>query len=138
MSDDVRYINPPNAGPPQGLYTHVGLARPGDFAFIAGQLAVDKDGNIIGKNDFEAQFHAVFGSLGTVLNDLGASYDCVTKFTTYLVHSQDIEKFMGLRAALFPKLFTGDLYAPNTLLVVDRLVREEFLIEVEATARIPG
>lgn len=140
MADDdaVRYLNPPNAGPPQGLYTHVGLAKAGDFAFIAGQLAVDRDGIIIGEGDFDAQFDAVFGALGTILSDLGADFNAVTKFTTYLVRATDIDRFMTLRAALFPKLFKSDLYAPNTLLVVDRLVNPAFLIEVEATARLTG
>jgi enamine deaminase RidA (YjgF/YER057c/UK114 family) len=68
------------------------------------------------------------------LKGLGASFDDVVKFTTYLVHSQDIEKFMMARASLFPRLFQNASYPPNTLLVVDRLVKEEFLIEVEAVA----
>jgi enamine deaminase RidA (YjgF/YER057c/UK114 family) len=59
----------------------------------------------------------------------------VAKFTTYLVHSQDIERFMQVRAELFPKFFSGPLYPPNTLLIVDRLVKAEFLVEIEAVAR---
>jgi len=78
----------------------------------------------------------VFENLGAVLKGLGASFDDVVKFTTYLVESQDIEKFMRARAALFPTLFANDSYPPNTLLVVDSLVKEHFLIEVEAVARI--
>jgi enamine deaminase RidA (YjgF/YER057c/UK114 family) len=58
----------------------------------------------------------------------------VIKFTTYLVHSQDIESFMKIRAETFPKLFGGSQFPPNTLLIVDRLVKEEFLIEIEAIA----
>jgi enamine deaminase RidA (YjgF/YER057c/UK114 family) len=54
------------------------------------------------------------------------------------VHSQGIERFMKVRAALFPTLFSGTLFPPNTLLVVDRLVKEEFLVEVEAVARGRG
>ena len=51
----------------------------------------------------------------------------------YFVHSQDIEKFMKLRAELFPKLFRGK-FPPNTICVIDRLVKEDFLLEVEAVA----
>jgi hypothetical protein len=43
--------------------------------------------------------------------------------TTIFVHSQDIEAFMPLRAALFPTIFHGDTFPPNTILVVDRLVK---------------
>ena len=94
------------------------------------------DGGAVGKQDFEAQFRQVFTNLGDVLKGLGSDFNSVLKFTTYLVHSQDIEKFMVLRRELFPKLFAGSAYPPNTLLVIDRLVKEDFLIEVEATALI--
>ena len=133
----VRYIDPPGAPPAQGLYSHAARVPAGDLYFIAGQLAVDNDGRIVGKDDFEAQFHKVFENLGTVLAGLGASFDEVAKFTTYFVHSQDIEKFMKLRAELFPKIFRGGKFPPNTICVIDRLVKEDFLLEVEAVARAP-
>src|SRR4051794_40780332 len=131
----VEYINPEGAGPPQGLYAHVGKVTSGSLLFVAGQLAVGANGEIVGKHDFDRQFAQVFDNLGTVLKGMGVGYDDVIKFTTYLVHSQDIERFMKERAALFPKIFKGPLYPPNTLLMIDRLVKEEFLIEVEAIVR---
>ena len=73
-----------------------------------------------------------------MLQGLGTSWSDVAKFTTYMVHSQDLEQFMALRAALFPKLFGGDVFPPNTLLMVDRLVKEEFLFEVEAVVAAPA
>jgi len=131
----VRYIDPPGAPPAQGLYSHAAKVPAGDLYFIAGQLAVDNDGKVVGRNDFEAQFRKVFENLGTVLAGLGVSFDEVAKFTTYFVHSQDIEKFMKLRAELFPKIFSGGKFPPNTICVIDRLVKEDFLLEVEAVAR---
>ena len=131
----VEYLNPEGACPAQGLYSHVGKVASGPLLFIAGQVAVDARGAVVGKHDFEAQCAQVFDNLGAVLEGLGASFDDVIKFTTYLVHSQDIDKFMKARAGLFPRLFQSASYPPNTLLVVDRLVKEEFLIEVEAVAR---
>jgi enamine deaminase RidA (YjgF/YER057c/UK114 family) len=131
----VEYLNPVGACPPQGLYSHVGKVDGGSLLFVAGQLAVDAHGGVVGKHDFEAQFAQVFDNLGAVLKGLGADFTDVIKFTTFLVHAQDIEKFMKARAELFPKLFSNASYPPNTLLVVDRLVKEEFLIEVEAVAR---
>lgn len=135
MARPVQYLNPETSGPPQGLYSHVARVEAGALYFIAGQLAVGSDGSVVGKGDFEWQCHQVFENLGTVLKGLELGYDDVVKFTTYLVHSQDIERFMRVRAGLFPKLFAGPLYPPNTLLIVDRLVKEEFLIEIEAVAR---
>lgn len=136
MTTKVRYENPPGCAPAQGLYSHVGLIQGGTLAFIAGQLAVGADGTVVGKGDFRAQFRQVFSNLGDVLRGLGGDYSSVVKFSTYLVHSQDIDIFMQERRALFPSLFGSEPYPPNTLLVIDRLVKEDFLIEVEAVAAI--
>jgi len=135
MTGGVAYQNPPGAAPPQGLYSNVARAEAGTLFFIAGQLAVDGNGGVVGKGDFARQFQQVFANLGAVLRGLGLGFDDIAKFTTYLVHAQDIETFMSERAALFPRLFATPRYPPNTLLIVDRLVKEEFLIEVEAVAR---
>ena len=135
MRKSVEYINPEGACPAQGLYSHVTRVPAGTLLFMAGQLAVDRDGNIAGKGDFDRQFHQIFENMAAVLEGVGAGFDDIAKFTTYLVHSQDIEKFMRLRAALFPKIFKGPLYPPNTLLIIDRLVKEEFLLEIEAVVR---
>jgi enamine deaminase RidA (YjgF/YER057c/UK114 family) len=132
----VWYDNPPGAGPAQGLYSHVGMVQGGTLAFIAGQLAVGSDGSVVGKGDFDAQFRQVFANLGDVLRGLGVDFRHVIKFTTYLVHSQHIDNFMAQRKALFPSLFGEQPYPPNTLVVIDRLVKEEFLIEVEAVAAV--
>jgi enamine deaminase RidA (YjgF/YER057c/UK114 family) len=132
----VWYENPPGACPAQGLYSHVGLVQGGTLAFIAGQLAVANDGSVAGIGDFRSQFQQVFSNLGDVLRGMGADYRRVIKFTTYLVHSQDIPLFMSERQTLFPTLFGAMPYPPNTLLIVDRLVKEEFLIEVEAVAAV--
>jgi len=137
MRKTVKYLNPQRACPAQGLYSHVGAFSGGPMMFIAGQLAVAADGGIVGRNDFGVQFAQVFGNLGDVLQGIGANWNDVIKFTTYMVHSQDIDSFMDLRADLFPKLFDGPLFPPNTLLVVDRLVKEEFLVEVEAVVAGP-
>lgn len=57
-------------------------------------------------------------------------------FTTYLVHSQDIPKFMQFRLREFPKMFPDGVYPPNTLLVIDRLVGEQYLLEVQTVAAL--
>jgi enamine deaminase RidA (YjgF/YER057c/UK114 family) len=132
----VWYENPPGTAPAQGNYSHAGLTNGGTLAFIAGQLSVGTDGSVVGKGDFAAQFEQVFRNLHDVLKGLGTDYNSVLKFTTYLVHSQDLQRFMVLRRELFPKLFKSTNYPPNTLLVIDRLVKEDFLIEVEAVAAV--
>jgi enamine deaminase RidA (YjgF/YER057c/UK114 family) len=132
--DSIRYVDPPKAGPAQGLYSHATIVPPATMAHIAGQLSIDRDGNVVGKGDVERQIRQVFANLKDVLAGLGLEYNHVVKFTTYLVHSQDIDIFMRVRAELFPQLFGGTRFPPNTLLIIDRLVKEDFLVEVEAVA----
>jgi enamine deaminase RidA (YjgF/YER057c/UK114 family) len=135
MPATVQYIDPPGTAPAQGNYTHATRVKSGDLYFIAGQLSVSNDGNIVGKGSFEAQFNQVFANLKAVLDGLGLTFDHIVKFSTFFVHSQDIEAFMRLRKQNFQTFFKTDKYPPNTILVVDRLVKEEFLLEVEAVAR---
>ena len=132
----VSYINPPSAPPVQGMYSHVARMQPGEIAFIAGQVAIDAKGNPVGVGDLAAQVPQVFENLGKILTDLGADFEQVVQFTTYLTKADSIPAWFEARAKLFPKLFPGGKYPPNTLLVIDRLVRPEFLLEVEAIARV--
>ena len=75
----------------------------GTLYFVAGQLSVDRNGKIAGKHDFARQFRQVFENLEAVLKEIGTDFKDVVKFTTYLVHSQDIEKFMEQRERVFPE-----------------------------------
>ena len=135
MSDmTVKYSNPSALAKPLGAYSHIARARVSDMVFIAGQLAVNDAGETVGKGDFAAQMRQVFENLKRALESEGLNFANVTKFTTYLVHSQDIEAFMAVRKELFVRIYPDGQYPPNTLLMVDRLVGEQFLIEVEAIA----
>jgi enamine deaminase RidA (YjgF/YER057c/UK114 family) len=98
---------------------------------------VAPDGSVAGVGDFDAQFDCVFGNMRDVLAGLGLDFRSVIKFTTYLTDSGNIPDFMRLRAASFPEWFSGEIFPPNTLLIVDRLVKEEFLLEVEAVVGAP-
>ena len=134
----VTYVNPPSAPPVQGMYSHVARMAPGELAFIAGQEAIDAKGNPLGVGDFAAQVAPVFENLGLILKDLGTDFESIVQFTTFMTSADYIPVWMKERSALFPKLFAGGKYPPNTLLVIDRLVKPEFLLEVEAIARLPG
>jgi enamine deaminase RidA (YjgF/YER057c/UK114 family) len=130
----VKYNNPSGLAKPLGAYSHIARARASELLFIAGQLAVNEAGELVGKGDFAAQMSQIFDNLGRALETEGLGFANVTKFTTYLVHSQDIEAFMTVRKELFTRIYPGGQYPPNTLLMVDRLVGEQFLIEIEAIA----
>ena len=130
----IQMLNPETLGKPLGPYSQIARVRTSEFLFIAGQVGVDRDGKVAG--DFEAQCSQVFANPGAALASQGASFGNIVELTTYLVHSQDIPKLMQYRWREFPRLFAGSAYPPNTLLIIDRLVQEEFLIEVRAVAAI--
>lgn len=115
-------------GRPLGQYSHVTRVKAGEFLFIAGMLAPGES--------FDAQCGGVFAQIAEALKFAGAGWQNVVQFTTYLVHSQDIPKFMQWRLREFPQMFPDGRYPPNTLLVIDRLVQEQFLVEVQTVAAL--
>jgi len=136
MAAEINIYSPDTLGKPLGQYSQITRVRASEYLFIAGQLAADREGNIIGVDDFDAQCTQVFRNIETALASAGAGWKNVVQFTTYLVHSQDIPKFMAFRKREFPKMFPDGKYPPNTLLMVDRLVQEPFLVEVQPIAAI--
>jgi len=133
---DIKIYNPEGLAKPLGQYSHVTRVKASEYIFIAGQVAADKDGKLVGPDDFDAQCVQTFANIETALKSAGAGWGNVVQFCTLLVHSQDIPKFMKYRLREFPKMFANGVYPPNTLLMIDRLVKEEFLIEVQATAAL--
>src|ERR1700730_12582791 len=106
----VKYINPSGLPKPLGAYSHIAKAKASELLFIAGQLAVNEAGELVGKGDFAAQMRQVFDNLRRALRSEGLGFSNVTKFTTYLVHSQDIEGFMTVRKELLSKLYPSGQY----------------------------
>jgi len=133
---DIKILNPDALGKPLGQYSHMTRVKASEYLFIAGQVAVDRDGKLVGGDDFDAQCVQTFANIETALKSAGAGFANVVQFTTYLVHSQDIPKFMKYRLREFPRMFANGAYPPNTLLMIDRLVQEHFLIEVQAVAAL--
>jgi len=133
---DIKILNPDALGKPLGQYSHMTRVKASEFLFIAGQLGADRNGAIVGADDFDAQCVQTFANIEAALKSAGAGWGNVVQFTTYLVHSQDIPKFMKYRLREFPKLFANGAYPPNTLLMIDRLVLEAALIEVQAVAAL--
>ena len=125
---EIRIYNVEALGKPLGQYSHVTRVRANEHLYIAGMLAAGEG--------FEAQCSGVFAQIETALRSAGAGWGNVVQFTTYLVHSQDIAKFMQWRLREFPRMFPDGRYPPNTLLIIDRLVQEQFLVEVQTIAAL--
>ena len=131
---EIRIVNPDTLGKPLGQYSHMTRVKASEFLFIAGQVGAGSDGKA--PNDFDAQCVQCFANIEAALKSAGAGWGNVVEFTTFLVHSQDIARFMAFRLREFPKMFANGAYPPNTLLIVDRLVQEQFLVEVQTTAAL--
>lgn len=133
---EIKIVNPETLGKPLGQYSQITRVKASEFIYIAGQVGVDKDGKLVGAGDFDAQCAQTFANIETALKSCGAGWGNVVEFTTYLVHSQDIPKFMQFRLREFPRMFANGVYPPNTLLIVDRLVQEPLLVEVQTVAAL--
>ncbi|MGI9556942.1 MAG: RidA family protein [Solirubrobacterales bacterium] len=128
----VKYSNPESMGAPIGAYSHVATGT-GKLVSVAGQVGLDGDGNVA-EGDLKAQMAQTFANLTAALESEGIGLSDVLAFTTYLIDADDIARFFEARTELFPELFPSGEYPPNTLLVIDRLVKPEFLIEISALA----
>ncbi len=124
---DISIENVEALGKPLGQYSHMARVRNAkETLYIAGMLAPGES--------FDEQCSGCFQAIEAALKSVGAGWGSVAQFTTYLVHSQDIPKFMAWRLREFPRMFPDGKYPPNTLLVIDRLVQEQFLVEVQTIA----
>ena len=130
----IEIFNPSTLGVPLGQYSQIARVKASEYLFIAGQVGGRPDGSIA--NGFDAQCAQTFENVRLALESCGATWSNVVQFTTYLVHSQDIPLFMEYRLREFPKFFPNGAYPPNTLLMIDRLVKESLLFEVHTVAAL--
>lgn len=124
-------LNPQGLSQPRG-YSHVVTTRGGKTVYVAGQVSLDEKGELVGKGDLKAQAQRVFENLRTALRAAGADLDDVVKLNTYVVNYRPamLDTLRGVRSA-----FMGDVAVPaSTLVGVQALAREGFLIEIEAIA----
>lgn len=129
---NIRFINPPTLPTPPG-YTYVVEVTGGRTVFIAGQIALDQSGKIVGENDFRAQAQQVFENLQAALAAVGADFTNVVKLNMYVL---DISQLPTLREVRDRYINTQNPPA-STLVEVRKLARPEFLLEIEAVAHLP-
>jgi enamine deaminase RidA (YjgF/YER057c/UK114 family) len=133
-TNTVKIANPETLAKPLGLYSHVSRVRCSELVFIAGQVAVDRQGALVGGDHIEQQTRQVFANLSEALKSEALTFRNVVKLNTYLVGAANIAKFMSVRREILAELYPNGAYPPNTLVVVERLVDKSFLVEIEAIA----
>jgi enamine deaminase RidA (YjgF/YER057c/UK114 family) len=80
----ANFINPEDMHRPTG-YTYVVEVTAGRPVYIAGQVALDPSGAIVGPGDIRTQTRQVFDNLQAALQAVGAGFEQVVKLTYYLV-----------------------------------------------------
>ena len=124
----IERMNPQGLSTPTG-YSHIVSVRGGRTIYIAGQIALDAQGQLVGKGDLAAQTRQVFANLETALKAAGATFANVVKTNYYLRDASQIAIVREIRG----KYFTSELPA-STLVEVSRLTQPDFLIEIEMIA----
>jgi enamine deaminase RidA (YjgF/YER057c/UK114 family) len=131
----ITRINPPELGTPPG-YSQVVDVSAGRIIFIAGQTAADRDGNVVGKNDFVAQATQVFRNLTIALEAAGCSAANLVKLTVYLTDMDNLSRYREARNRFFASV-TPPAAPAVTLVEVAKLYGPDFMIEIEAIAVAP-
>jgi enamine deaminase RidA (YjgF/YER057c/UK114 family) len=128
-----RLYNPDTMAKPTAGYSQVAEVTDGKIVYIAGQVALDRSGNLVGKDDFRAQIQQVFENLRAAVAASGGDFSSVIKLNFYCAESVDPSQIPAVREIRDKYVNTANP-PTSTFVVVKRLVRPEWLIEVEAVA----
>jgi enamine deaminase RidA (YjgF/YER057c/UK114 family) len=128
----ITRINPPELGTPAG-YSQVVEVSAGRMLFIAGQTALDRDGNLVGKDDFAAQATQVFRNLAVALQASGSTAANLVKLTVFLTDMNNLGSYREARNRFFASV-TPPAAPAVTLVEVSKLYSADFMIEIEAIA----
>jgi enamine deaminase RidA (YjgF/YER057c/UK114 family) len=131
-ADSIRRINPPELGTPPG-YSQVVEVRAERLIFIAGQTALDEDGELVGKNDFAVQATQVFRNLNGALQSVGCTPRNLVKLTVFLRDMENLSAYREARDRFFCSV-TPRAAPAVTLIEVSKLYGPDFSIEIEAVA----
>jgi enamine deaminase RidA (YjgF/YER057c/UK114 family) len=128
----IRRLNPPELGTPPG-YSQIVEVRAGRIVFIAGQTALDRDGALVGRNDFAAQAEQVFRNLSIALQAVGCTASDLVKLTVFVRDMGNLAAYREARNRFFATV-TPPAAPAVTLVEVSKLYGPDFLIEIEAVA----
>lgn len=122
---------PSTVAKPVGPYSHAYAIDAGDarIVFVAGQVGVDRSGNLVGKGDMRAQAAQTLENIAEVLAANGAGFADVVKMNTYVTDIDRRAEVSEARAA-----FLKPPFPISTFVEVSRLIDPDWLIEIECVA----
>jgi reactive intermediate/imine deaminase len=125
-------INPAGLPHPVGPYSQVVVSPPGKLVFVAGQVAIDGDGEVVGGGDIVAQTRQVMENIKSGLEAAGATFADVVKIVNYITDAREFPKMASVRQE-----YLQAPYPTSTLVEVPALMWPELKIEIEVMAVIP-
>ena len=130
-NENFQILNPATMPKPVG-YSQMAMVKGGTVVFISGQVALDKSGNVVGKDEFRLQVEQVFENLKAAVEAAGGTFNDVIKLNSYFTDFSHLSEFRQARDR-----YVNPANPPaSTAIQVQKLVRPEFMIEVEAVAVI--
>lgn len=126
------YLQPAGVHPPPEPYSHA--IRCGDMLIMAGQVAIDESGEVVGIDDPVAQLRQIWANIRAVVEAAGGSVTDIVKLTYYVRDVRYIEHDLPIREALFPE----GRYPCTTVVGVRELGWPTLLMEVDAWAHLPA
>jgi 2-iminobutanoate/2-iminopropanoate deaminase len=124
-------IDIPELAPPVSHYTHA--VRAGDFVFISGMAALDRNGKVQAEGDAVEQMRYTLQGIKTVLDRVGGTFADIVKVTVYVKHMKDRPRINPVRQEFF-----GSARPASVLVEVSELFVPGLLVEVDAIAYVPG
>lgn len=131
----AKEIFSPATLPPPAGYSHIAKVNKGTLIYLAGQVSSDASGKLVGEGNFEAQVEQVFVNLKLGLEAAGATMADIVKMNIYLVaevEPSEVPKFRAIR----DRYINVAKPPASTLVVVTRLARPGWLVEIEAIAAL--
>jgi len=107
----------------------ISVSSPKKLVFVAGQVSLDKEGKLVGKDDIVAQTEQAFRNVRAVLREGGCDLEDIVKLTVYVKRPEDFFKVTEARKKILGKNFPA-----STLVQVTSLAYPDLLVEVDATA----
>ncbi len=133
----VRFSNPSTIAKPLSTYSQMAEVTGGKTIYIAGQVAVDASGQLVGANDFRSQVEQVFKNIKAAIEAAGGDMSSLVKTNYYCAEAVDPSQIPALRE-IRDKYINIAVPPTSTFVVVKRLARPEYLLEVEAVAVVPA
>lgn len=134
QTNDIAFINPSSVSTPKGYSQAVTVdLGKSTMLILSGQVAFDKEGRLVGKDDITAQIQQVFTNIKNIVEAAGGSMKDVVKLNYYMTDVSQVQVLRNIRDK-----FVNTNHPPaSTLVQVNKLFRDDILVEIEATAVIP-